>query len=495
MMAELETDANSQERQEKTVSVASLSNSELRAVSLRNDPHDWPVLRKVYANVVYNVITLVSTYTSGAYSPGIDEMVKDLPASHTVSQLGTSLYMFGLALGSLLWAPLSQSLGRRPVFLMSLLGATFFNLGVCLSQNVHSLLICRALAGCCAGATFPNVAGSIVDMTSKRNRILFNTMFRYFTFVGPPLSALLGAVAVHDSNWRWNLRSIPIVCFAVLILYTFTVPETHGSVLYRKQQSRCEAQVKNTGTLRRSFDRLFPCRETVQRTLGQVKSSLLVHWTLFVEEPLLIIACFYTAMLYGLLYGSLLFFPEVWQDIRNLTPVQVGYTYAAVIVGFSISGLLVGCFIQNREYIRAYDQGASTPELRIRSGIWSSLFVPIGLFVFAWTTPFVEVHWSGPCIGIFFFAFGMLSVFNSWLAYLTDTYSNNTAAVIGINTFCRSAVAGAFPLFTKQMVHAMTFQGAMSMFAGISLPLTGLGFIFGLYGHRLRKRSKHAVHG
>ena len=461
------------------------------------DARLWPLYKKVYANLVFALITLVNTYTSGVYSPGIKPMLRDMPTSHEVAQLGTSLFMFGIAAGSLLWAPLSQSLGRKPVFLMSLISGMLFNLGACLSPNIHSLLICRAFAGFTASATFCNVAGSIVDMTTERNRIPFNTLFRYITFTGPCLAALLGAVAIHDSDWRWNLRSIPILFFSVLVLYALTVPETSAAVLLQLNQRRLEMDQRNEDRLHRKthwLSELLPSRETLWVIASQVKQSMYVPWILLFEEPLVIIVCFYTAMLYGLLYGSLLFFPEVWQDIRGFTSVQVGYTYAAVIIGFTLSAILVGCTIQNLEYRRAFDQGTHTPELRLRSGEWSILFVPIGLFIFAWTAPFVHIHWSGPCIGVFLFAFGMLSVFNSWLAYLTDTYSNNTAAVVGINTFCRSAVAGTFPLFTQQMIKAMTFQGAMSMFAGISIPLTCIGFLFGIYGHRLRLRSKHAVH-
>ncbi|WFC98448.1 hypothetical protein MYAM1_001175 [Malassezia yamatoensis] len=457
---------------------------------------NWPLYKKISANAVFSLITLVNTYASGVYSPGINDMLQDLHVSKEVAQLGTSLFMFGLGAGSLLWGPLSQSLGRRPVFIMSLASGTLFNLGVCLSSTVTSLMICRALAGFTASATFCNVAGSIVDMTTERNRIPFNTFFRFCTFTGPCLGALFGSIAVHDSDWRWNLRSIPIAMFSVLMVYAIAIPETFAPALERKRERQL---MQHSGNLspgtKYVLARYLPSKTTFQLVTAQVKQSLYVPWILLFEEPLVIIVCFYTSLLYGLLYGSLQFFPKVWQDIRNFTSVQVGYTYAAVILGFLISAILVGCTIQNFAYRRAYDLGTNTPELRLRSGEWSIVFVPVGLFIFAWTAPIQHVHWSGGCIGIFLFSFGMLSVFNAWLAYLTDTYSNNTAAVIGINTFCRSMIAGAFPLFTSQMIDAMTFQGAMSMFAGISVPLTCIGLLFGIYGHRLRMHSKHAVHG
>ncbi|WFD31348.1 hypothetical protein MSPP1_002383 [Malassezia sp. CBS 17886] len=470
---------------------APLDASSVAAKDARLNPRLWPLWRKVWANFVYNFMTLVMTYITGMYSPGVSAMRKDLPVSFEVAQLGTSLYMFGLAGGSLLWGPLSQTLGRRPVFLLSYAGVTLFNLGVCLADDVTGILVCRAFAGIMSASTFCNIAGSIVDMTTERDRIPYNSMFRFTTFAGPPLAALLGAVAVQDSTWRWNLRTAPILSFASLALYALTVAETYPPVLLHHEQMH-EAAVAQG---RSSVWEYLPSHATLGLLRARMRDALTAPWVLLFEEPLVAIICFYTALMYGLLYGSLLFFPQVWQGNRSLTPVQVGYTYFAVLLGLALSTAIVGFFIQSRAYMKAYDRGTNTPELRIRSGGWAIVFVPVGLFMFAWTAPFPHVHWIVPCISIVCFAFGMLSVFNSWMAYLTDTYSNNTAAVIAINTFCRSSVAGAFPLFTHQMVDRMTFQGAMSMFGGISIPLTFMGLFFGLYGGRIRAHSKHAVYG
>lgn len=463
---------------------------------------NWSWAKKMYANAVFSFITLLTTYTSGVYSPGIKEMRRDFIVSTEVAQLGTSLYMFALGFGALLWGPLSQTMGRRPVFLMSLVGMTCFNLGVCLSPDMHTLLVFRAMAGFSCSATFVNVAGSIVDMTTERDRIPYNSIFRAVTFMGPVLAALLGAVAVHESTWRWNLRSIPIASFVCLVLYALTVPETYLPILLEHKRLKDEEDLEELAEhhswwVRQAhhWQHLMPRKAFWEVLWRRVRESLPLPWTLLFREPLVMVVTFYTSLLYGLLYASLLFFPTVWGEMRGLTAIQVGYTYFAVLAGFLLSTLIVGLWIQNVNYVRAYDEGRHEPELRLRFGLFSIFFVPVGLFIFAWTAPFPHVHWIGPCIGIVCFSFGMLAVFNSWMAYLTDTYSNNTAAVIAILTFCRSLLAGGFPLFTQQMIAAMTFQGAMSMFAGIAVPLTGAGLVMALYGNRLRHKSKYAVYG
>ena len=465
-------------------------------------PRNWPLAKKIYSNAVFDWITVYAAYASGIYSPGVLAVKDEFHVSTEVAQLGTSVYMFGMAVGALPWGPISQVVGRRPLFIIGMTGMILFDLGACLSDHMRTLLICRAFAGAFAAAIFVNVAGSIVDMTTERDRIPYNSMFRFSAFFGPPLAALLGAVTVHETTWRWNLRSIPIVGSVLLIIYTLTVPETYPPVLLEKQVLADKEVIEEWSHhhskfwwLWRRFMHAWPTIKMFKLIVYRVVGSLPLPIKLLLEEPVIMIVCFYTALLYGLLYGSLLFFPAVWYNIRHLTRVQVGFTYFAVMFGFVLSTLIVGIWLQNKHFKKAYDENKHTPELRIRYCVLTLVLVPVGLFIFGWTAPFADIHWIAPSIGSVCFSFGMLATFNSWMAYMTDTYSNNTAAVISINTFLRCLLAGSFPLFTGQMVNAMTIQGAMSMFGGISIILTAIGFVFAYHGKQLRHHSKNAVYG
>ena len=55
------------------------------------DPQNWLLCYKVYVLFVYVLLTMVTTYTSGAYAPGIPSMRKDFHVSAIVAQLGTCL--------------------------------------------------------------------------------------------------------------------------------------------------------------------------------------------------------------------------------------------------------------------------------------------------------------------------------------------------------------------------------------------------------------------
>lgn len=381
---------------------------------------------------------------------------------------------------------------------------TIFNVIVAQAPNIEVFLVFRFLAGFCGSSALNNVAASIVDMTKTRNRLRYNTMYRIVSFGGPTLGPFAGSWLTERAGWRWNMRVLPMFSFVALCLYALTVPETHRPTLARKQQRRWRKRLersRNPNDEDPEEKGTSPgvnaptAKETPSPSLKQrLTTALKLPFTYLLEEPLVMVVCLYTAILYGMLYGLLGAFPYAFIDIRGLTRLNTSWMYLSILLGFIIGAAFIGCLLQDRQFKRAWDNGTYTPESRIGPASWGSFAVPVGLFIFAWTAPFSqEVHWLGPCVGMAVFAFGMQLTFNSWLSYLGDAYGPNSASAMAAATFSRSMLGAAFPLFMKDLLRGMTLQGAMSMFAGISIPLSVCGLLFVKYGARIRAKSKHAV--
>lgn len=110
---------------------------------------------------------------SSAYISGIPGMANDLHmANETVALLGLTTYLLGFAAGSLLWAPLSETYGRRPVYIATLIPATLFVIGCALSKNAAAMLITRFFAGMLGCTALSNSPGSINDVIAPKNRAL-----------------------------------------------------------------------------------------------------------------------------------------------------------------------------------------------------------------------------------------------------------------------------------------------------------------------------------
>jgi len=70
----------------------------------------------------------------------------------------------GFGVGPLVWAPLSEMIGRRRAFNVSYPLFALFNMAGALAPNITTILITRFLAGTFGAAPLTNAGGQIGDM-------------------------------------------------------------------------------------------------------------------------------------------------------------------------------------------------------------------------------------------------------------------------------------------------------------------------------------------
>ena len=139
----------------KSVSASNTGNPLGRTVTAQDwtgpddpeNPMNWALLKKVYHTVIPGLFAFIVTFGSSVYTPGYPEVMARFQISSVVALLGLSLYVLGLAFGPVLAAPISETYGRRVVYLVSLPMAALFTLGAGFSESFASLVICRFFAG------------------------------------------------------------------------------------------------------------------------------------------------------------------------------------------------------------------------------------------------------------------------------------------------------------------------------------------------------------
>jgi DHA1 family multidrug resistance protein-like MFS transporter len=80
--------------------------------------------------------------------------------SNTVSILGMSIYLFGIAFAPIHTPHLSERHGRSLVYLVTIFIYMLFVLGATRSQNIASLLVCRFFAGLFGGPSLVLIEGT-----------------------------------------------------------------------------------------------------------------------------------------------------------------------------------------------------------------------------------------------------------------------------------------------------------------------------------------------
>lgn len=85
--------------------------------------------------------------------------------------------MCGIGAGALIAGPLSETVGRNPVYFASLILFMFFILGAGLSQSIEVQLVCRFFAGFCGESPLSTIGGSIGDLWDPLDRLIAFPIF------------------------------------------------------------------------------------------------------------------------------------------------------------------------------------------------------------------------------------------------------------------------------------------------------------------------------
>jgi DHA1 family multidrug resistance protein-like MFS transporter len=135
--------------------------------------------------------------------------------------------------------------------------------------------------------------------------------------------------------------------------------------------------------------------------------------------------------------------------------------------------------------------GFREQEHRLIPAIVGSVLLPVGLFVFAWTSD-SNIHWSVPLLGVGIFVVGHFWTMQSLFIYIPFSYPKYAASLFAGNSLWRSATAGGAVVFARPLFINLGVHKGVTLLAGLSV--VGIFGTIGIYkfGKQLRARSKFA---
>ncbi|KAJ5717601.1 hypothetical protein N7488_003247 [Penicillium malachiteum] len=450
------------------------------------NPMEFNASLKWTYTILVAFATLAVSLCSSAYAGSIDQVLTDLHVGEEVATLGVSLFVLGFAVGPLLWAPLSELIGRQIVFLITFFSLAAFCAGAAGSQHAYVLIILRFFAGSFGSSPFTNAGGVIADIFPAENRGLATSLFAGAPFLGPTLGPVVGGFLGENAGWRWVQGFLAVFTGLIWIIGVLIVPETYAPVLLRK---RAERLSEITGKVYRSKLEMERGKVSTRAAFG---TALKRPWILLFAEPIVLLLSIYMAIVYGTLYMLFDAFPIVFQEIRGWSEGVGSLPFLAVMTGMMIAVALN--MYDNKRYVRIHKKhnGFAPPEARLPPTMLGGLAIPIGLFWFAWTN-YPSIHWIVCVIATAPFGFGMVFVFLGIMNYLIDSYTIYAASVLAANSIIRSCFGAGFPLFTTYMYNNLGIHWASCVPAFLSLACVPFPFIFYRYGPAIRRKCKYAA--
>jgi MFS transporter, DHA1 family, multidrug resistance protein len=279
-----------------------------------------------------SLLTGIAPLTVDMYLPSMPDIGRLLHASPAHVQLTLSCYLIGFALGQVVYGPVSDRHGRRPVLLAALAIYCIASVACAFAPSIELLIAARfvqAIGGAGTVVLARAVARDLYDGTRLGRELSLMAAIMAFA---PIIAPLFGGVLQTAFGWRSNFIVLFGVGVALLILAWKLLPET--------LRARAAEPVSFASTLRayRTFvrNRWF----LAHLAIGTASFAGLFSWisaASFVLQDLYHLS----ALAFGLAFtvGSAGYLIGTWTAARIVTRVGLDRTIGIGSLALALGGL------------------------------------------------------------------------------------------------------------------------------------------------------------
>ncbi|EKG12018.1 Major facilitator superfamily [Macrophomina phaseolina MS6] len=447
------------------------------------NPTAWGTGKKMFVVLTGLLAISNSTVSSSLPSGALDYISADFHITGDVQPaLPISLFLVGYILGPIIFAPLSETYGRKSVLVPCFVLYTAFTLGCALAPNWASLLVFRFFVGTAASAPYVIVGGVFADIyTDKLNRGRAITVLLACMNLGPVIGPIISGYA-SPKDWRWTFWISLIIC-GVSWPPLVCLPETYTPVLLARRARRMRAHNQRAN--------VFAPSELEPRSLQETITVVLIRPIRLFSEPIILFTCLFLALLFAIYYLFFEAYPLIFKGVYGLDSGSASLTFLPIGIGAALDTIV---FVWYDWYLarakKLHRSWALDEEYRRLplACIGAPLYV-ISLFWLGWTAR-SSIHWIVPVLSGLTFGIGIELTFMALLNYITDAYAPYAASAMASSSISRSLFAVVLPLATNPMYRRLGIPWASSLLGFLALALGTVPFIFLKYGAALRKRSK-----
>lgn len=342
------------------------------------DPHNWSFAKRVPCTLLIASIGCVVGLASAIDSSAIEPASKEFHVAEVVEACATGVFLIGFGVGALFAGPISETVGRNPVYISTLVLYMIFVMASALSPNIGAQLAFRFIGGCFASTPLTCAGGSISDLWDPMERVFAFPIFANAAFTGPLLGPVIGGYIVQYLDWRWVDWITLILSGVVLGLVVLFQPETYPPILLKWKAKHLR---ELTGDPRYRAE--IEIRE--ESFYHRLKRALYRPLLLTSREPIIMAIALYLTVIYIVLFTFLDGYTYIFTDVYGISIGLTGVCFLGIIVGlFGASALVPLIYkwaVRDLALIKERGGDRLPPEFRLWfSMLGGSFAIPISLF-------------------------------------------------------------------------------------------------------------------
>jgi len=273
--------------------------------------------------IILLLLPLGSSICIDMYLPAYSNIADyyNIPESYLNISMG--IYLFGLAIGQLLYGPISDRFGRRKPLLAGSLLFFISSIFCCIAPNYITFLFFRLLQALGACAAIVLSRAIIVDCYNRNQQVRLLSLLSAINIVSPAIAPILGGYMLIYFTW------ISIFIFILI----FSIAAFISSYLFIHETYDISENIKN------NINEKF--HKKISIMLKNIKFLLLdKNYMSFATGA---------AILYGLAFVWVTLSPAIVINEFKISQVYFGYFFAMQCVG-NTGGSLFAAYYSQEKY-------------------------------------------------------------------------------------------------------------------------------------------------
>jgi DHA1 family bicyclomycin/chloramphenicol resistance-like MFS transporter len=200
----------------------------------------------VWVTILLGSLTAFDPLSIDMYLPAFPHIGKDLAASPAQVELTLSSFFIGLALGQLIYGPLSDRFGRKKPLLAGMAFYIVSSFACAYSHSIHMLIafrVMQALGGCSGMVICRSIVRDVFE--KQRAAQIFSTLMLVMG-VAPVLAPLVGGYVLKFWGWRAIFKVLGTLSLISWMCSLLFLPETHPA---SRERPSILSSVRAAGTI------------------------------------------------------------------------------------------------------------------------------------------------------------------------------------------------------------------------------------------------------
>ncbi|MBW7984657.1 Bcr/CflA family multidrug efflux MFS transporter [Enterobacillus tribolii] len=291
---------------------------------------------------ILGLLSMLMPLAIDMYLPGMPVIAEQFGVPGGQVQMTLTSYTLGFAFGQLIYGPMADSLGRKPIIMYGTLAFALAGAACALSQSIDQLIWMRLLHGLAAAAASVVINALMRDMFTKDE---FSRMMSFVVLVmtiAPLLAPILGGALLVWFSWHAIFWTMAAAALLGTILVAVNIRET------LPKEKRQPFRLRNTAG---NFASLFRHKRVLCYMLA---------------------SGFSFAGMFSFLSAG----PFVYIDLNGVSPQHFGYYFALNIVFLFLMTLINSRNVRRFGATRMMRFGLM---VQLVMGIWLVLSALMGL--------------------------------------------------------------------------------------------------------------------